>query len=97
MPDCSKFENPFVVVVHSAAGGVGLEVPEWNDTNYVVQAGWGADVLMESYSGEYFQPSMDLMNAGGLLRRMALLRTTEMARALGFHFYHWFSSIYAAP
>ena len=43
----------------------GLEPPLWETPSDLVQAGWGCDVLMESYGGKYFRPSMDLMNAGG--------------------------------
>lgn len=43
----------------------GLAEPKWESASDLREAGWGCDVLMESYGGKYFQPSMDLMNAGG--------------------------------
>lgn len=52
-------------ICRARSQATGLDTPEWNDANDLVQVGWGANVLMESYGGKYFQPSMDLMNAGG--------------------------------
>jgi alcohol dehydrogenase len=52
-------------ICRARSQATGLEAPDWKDANDLVQAGWGANVLMESYGGQYFQPCMDLMNAGG--------------------------------
>lgn len=40
-------------------------VPETSQS--LVEQGWGADIVMECYGGPYFQPSLDVLNAGGSL------------------------------
>jgi alcohol dehydrogenase len=52
-------------ICRARSQATGLVAPDWTDASDLVQAGWGANVLMESYGGQYFQPCMDLMNAGG--------------------------------
>jgi len=52
-------------ICRARSQATGLEPPEWKTAADLLEAGWGCDVLMESYGGKYFQPSMNLMNAGG--------------------------------
>ena len=52
-------------ICRARSQATGFAEPESKDAADLVRAGWGCDVLMESYGNKYFQPSMDLMNAGG--------------------------------
>lgn len=147
MPDCSDSSNSVVVLVHSAAGGVGLWASEiaarrgaivigvvgqeekkdvfynrirhlcpkaqcvvrsssgsqfetdlreaalrarssdtatasLKNSEDVVNEGLGIDYIMECYGGKYFEPSLNLLNAGGSLATYG--STTYNGDASGF-------------
>jgi alcohol dehydrogenase len=52
----------------------------------VVKYGWGIDYVMESYGGPYFEPSLNLINAGG---NMATYGSTSYNREGGFRLPLW--------
>lgn len=52
-------------ICRARSQATGLDPPDWKTAADLVNAGWGCDVLMESYGGKYFAPSLNLMNAGG--------------------------------
>ncbi|CAB9519114.1 Synaptic vesicle membrane protein VAT-1 homolog [Seminavis robusta] len=69
-PDANQFAKDLlnaIVKVRSTRLGV-LDPPLPIETaEDAVAVNWGADYVMESYGGKYFQPSLDLINAGGSL------------------------------
>ena len=52
-------------ICRARSQATGLSPPQYNTAADLVEAGWGCDVLMESYGGKYFNPSLNLMNPCG--------------------------------